>query len=142
MDLLARDVKRRLIFVLMSLVLEACVLINSSDMNVFVSLDGQGLTVTLTSTTAPTTPARTMGSVLTRLADTLVSARLDTPAKIVSILWIIVRMSPALMEEPVPVTWMDLYVNADLDTPAHLPVRLRMMNAAPHLVILLVLYNA
>jgi hypothetical protein len=51
-------------------------------------------------------------------------------------------MSPARTEEPVPATWMDLYVNADLDTPALLPARLRMMNAALHLVILLALYNA
>ena len=32
-------------------------------------------------------------------------------------------MSPVRTEEPVPATWMDLYVNADLDTPALLPAR-------------------
>jgi len=142
MDSPARDVKRRLISVLKNLVLEACVWINSSDMNVYVSLDGLGLTATLTSTTVPTTRVRTMVYVSTRSAGTRVSARLDSLAKIANTLWIIARMSPARMEEPVPATWMDLYVNADLDTPALLPARLRMMNAAPHLVILLALYNA
>ena len=60
-------------------------------MNVCVSLDGLGLTAILTSTTVPTTRVRTMASVLMKLAGTLVSARLDSLAKIANTLWIIAR---------------------------------------------------
>ena len=61
------------------------------DMNVCVSLDGLGLTAILTSMTVPTTRVRTMVSVLMKLAGTLVSARLDSLAKIANTLWIIAR---------------------------------------------------
>ena len=61
------------------------------DMNVCVSLDGLGLTAILISTTVPTTRVRTMVSVLMKSAGTLVSARLDSLAKIANTLWIIAR---------------------------------------------------